>query len=361
MMKILNLLRIFIGLLSGVWNSLPIFFKLAIGAAAALILFKVLGYIEGFFIGFRWPFLILAVFLWLFVIAGILYSRGLFRSGPGWLIQFLSQLTGESGSSDRSAYLWEAVEAIKGLAGLHEVKRELDLILTAAEDARKHNLEALGTQAPGIMLILYGEHGCGKTTLSQYLAPLFYGLSLVDHPEPIHISTSYDIEKIEPGHLIMFDDADWLTENENLSTARDIGRILMGKIAQFPNEIVVVMALSTAGLQRLENTPEHQSWLNRFDTRRLYFEEPDDEKIKQIFSNQLNSLHIPADQSAIEISHRILENERKTLGKDFDYGHRPRKLAERIKRIYHEKQSLGSQDDKEIILSSNDLEFILYE
>ncbi len=361
MSSFLRIFRIASGLLSGVWQSMPVFFRVILGAAVVFFLFKILGMAKGVVIAGRWFFLVLGALFAMLVISGILYSRGVFRSGPSWLTQFLSSLTGENAGADRSAHLESAAAAISSLAGLSEAKRELNLIHAAAEDARHKRLPALGTHAPGILLLLYGSAGCGKTTLMQHLPPFFYGLCLVDSPDPVHISTAYDIDRIEPGYLVMFDDADWLTESENFSTARDIGRTLVGKVSESPHEIVVVMAFSEAGRRRLEKTPEHQGWLNRFDIRRLYFEPPGEDVIKDIFSQQLDLLQVPADASAIEIGHSILETERRALGKEYDHGHRPRKLAEKIKKVYLEKRSHSRQEESGLVLSAKDIEYMMYE
>jgi len=306
--------------------------------------------------------LVLAVLLWIIVGLGLMYSLG-FISGIArspkmatafnWLTNNVatSQSENEPPPDDtekRRHRLEEAQGNLAKLKGIEEIKdivrRDL---LNLIEPARQQGKSGFGLQLYGVLLILSGPKGVGKTTYAELLEPLLYGLGALHKDTLIRFSqsdlsggqTAYQAA-LDKAHnalygMLLIDDADWLLEKDawGRSPGIEVGRALSEVTKIYPHRLFMVLVLS-ASPNRLLNDEAHQNWLNSFYRVEAEFDNLSPEILFELLTEYLteDGLQMPSDP---EPTKRALRSNIATLnrqmGEQFNNTHAMRALCDKIK------------------------------
>ncbi|TCQ02089.1 hypothetical protein C8J34_12211 [Rhizobium sp. PP-F2F-G36] len=198
---------------------------------------------------------------------------------------------------DRRRLLEEGIRGITELVGLDGVRRGLEDLLDVTEHtgALRNRMRGL---SQGTLFVLSGSRGTGRMTVAANLAKIFYGLGLTELELAVKFAPDsgrgrsagelytsvFEAARDWYDHLIVFEDADWLMENE----AAAVGRALSDAAQQAPGRLWIVMVGSPRLGHRLKTTPEvRTAWQKAFVIRDIPFDELDDIHVSNILDNYI--------------------------------------------------------------------------
>jgi DNA polymerase III delta prime subunit len=270
-----------------------------------------------------------------------------------WLTNNVATSQSENPPDDTKKRRHRLEEAQRNLAKLKGIEESKDIVqsnlLDLIERARQQGKSGFGVRADGVVLILSGPKGVGKTTYAELLEPLLYGLGALYKDTLIRFSQSdlsagqstYQVA-LDKAHnaldgMLLVDDADWLLEKEAWggSPGIEVGRTLSEVTKNYPHRLFMVLVLSASETaNRLLNDEAHQNWLNSFYKVEAEFDYLSDEVLFNLLTEYLaeDGLQMPSDPKPTERALRSgIANLNRQMGEQFNNTHAMRGLCDKIK------------------------------
>ncbi|MBK8638389.1 MAG: AAA family ATPase [Chromatiaceae bacterium] len=350
------------------WRDLPFPVQILLGIVGGFALFQL-------FSGLGWLLVPLAALLWVLVLAGLGYALGWLRpSGPPVLVTALVRLTGGqpgvagahrtatvplAGSraanhrpplgatppdqAERERLLRDVQAALGELRGVDRAKEQLGELVEKVKAQRNRGASGFGTDAPGVVLLITGPRGVGKTTLARQIAPLFCGLGAIATPHTEEAGTAVlsprlggsMIERVRAlaerslDGVLLLDDMDWIAHPMNTTgpnSAADLGPTLTAIAQANPGRLVVVMTISGDAADRLYNNLEWGAWLRKLMDRRINFKPLPLDVLADLLRVQIERRHYRMLPAAEQRANKLLE--KLATGVDFDNATAVRRLAD---------------------------------
>lgn len=214
---------------------------------------------------------------------------------------------------------------------LVEVKVAINRLIGLAEHARDHHLPALGSGRPGVLLVIAGPRGVGKSTIAGQIGPLLFELGRLCQRAPVYLSPT-SVSDAKPGALCLIEHADWLTQMDDQVYQTGFAWQHFSTLAKAnPYQFYLGLELSREGLLRLDRMMETAPALATFHIHRLELPayEPDTlaRLLRQKMNGKVEVCKDDADQVYDDLS-RKLRRRRQRLGDQFRYGHEVDELVE---------------------------------
>lgn len=348
-------------------RNLPFPVQILLGIVGGLALFQL-------FSSLGWLLLALAVLLWLLVLAGLGYALGWLRpSGPPALVTVLVHLTGgqpwatgapRSGpapsaggrapttrpppravppdQAEREQLLMSVQAALGDLQGVERAKEQLSELVEKVKAQRNRGASGFGTDAPGVIILISGPRGVGKTSLARQIGPLFCGLGAIPSPGtveagPAELSPRLGgslIERVRAlaehalDAALLLDDMDWMVTGDasGLAVGSDLGPTLAAVAQANPGRLLVAMTMSHAAADRLQKDPERGAWLRKLLDRRIDFDPMPPDVLANLLKVQIERRHHRLLPAAEQRAARLLK--RMAQEADFDNATAVRRLAD---------------------------------
>lgn len=365
------------------WRDLPFPVQILLGIVLGVALFQL-------FSGLGWLLVTLAVLLWLVALVGLAYARGGLRPpGPPALVTALARLTGgqpgvagtrrpgptAAGASvtarsgrpaaavppaqaERERLLAGVQSALGALCGVDRAKEQLGELVEKIKVQRKHGASGFGTDAPGVVILLAGPRGVGKTSMARQLAPLFCGLGAIPTPVtveagPAELSPRLGGAVIEQlralteralDAVLLLDDMDWAVTGDTagLASGTDLGPTLTALAQANPGRLVVAMTMSRGAADRLQNDPERGAWLRKLLGRRIDFDPLPVEVLTDLLTVQIERRHHRMPPAVAQRAARLLK--KMAEGADFDNASAVRRLADDLTQ-HAAARTAGGEDE----------------
>lgn len=252
---------------------------------------------------------------------------------------------------ERSALFNQALASIESLRGIEGPLSEINNLIALARAQRARGRSGLGVSAPGVLLLLGGPRGTGKSELASQLGRLFCGLGVIQSDRLVRarqgdFAAGYGANIRESiGTLalaaldgtLLFEDADWFTDSDRVlqtSPGLEAGETLLRVAEEYPGRLFVVMTLSSAKLNSLANDPRHRAWHGKLFVRAIQFEHLSDEVLLDLLIANLQSQGYALDDSAMRTARLRIRDARSEAGQEFDNLIAVRKIVnESIQRV----------------------------
>ncbi len=279
------------------------------------VLFKLVGSAMGSWI------IILAILLWLTVIATLLYEFGWlnfvsnipilnkffgFMSNRAALAETTAGDTGPRGKlsdEDRQRLLVEAQATLNGLLGLDDVRDQIAQRLTDPVDEDPDN--PFGTQAPALVAVFAGPSGVGKTTAAMATAQILAGKSALETANIVPVreldlrsgefSTPAALAQTKArqaiGGTLLLENAGWLLSNDPYGgpgPGGDFGQALLDVANQNPQKFFIAMTCSQEDAEKMGKTPSVSRWLSKLTARTVYFDDLEDNVLLDLLESRLS-------------------------------------------------------------------------
>jgi DNA polymerase III delta prime subunit len=332
-------------------SAIPWPLRIALFLVAGLLLFQLVGSLP------LWLPVILAVILWVTVLAGLIHERGRIPglSGMPLLRRILDRLTNRPAAAPTAPPRLDAAARARLLA---QAERELDAlegIDTARaiiaekllDPARRRGADTFSSGLSGTLILLSGPPGIGKSAAAKALGLALTGLGAVagDNREILHSDDMRARAGVDFGEtarlaaeraidgILIVEDAGFLVESEPHATSPrgvHFGHGLLAVVKDHPNRIVIILTLSDTEAARLVNDKAHRPWLSEFAQIEIPFEAlPDEVLVEQCAAN----LERQGWELAEEVRPRIgqmIRDLRRRDGDGFDNRKAALQLATRI-------------------------------
>lgn len=348
------------------WRDLPFPVQILLGIVGGVALFQLFSHLG-------WLLVALAVLLWALVLAGLGYALGWLRpQGPQVLVTALVRLTGgqagaagaprsgpaaSAGSrapglrsppgavppdqAERERLLTGVQAALGELQGVDRAKEQLNQLVEKVKAQRNRGASGFGTDAPGVVILITGPRGVGKTSLARQLGPLFCGLGAIPSPNtveagPAELSPRLGgsvVERVRAlagralDAVLLLDDMDWMVTGDASGLAgADLGPTLTAVALANPGRLLVAMTMSRGAADRVQKDPERGAWLRKLLDRRIDFDPLPPEVLADLLKVQVERRHhrlLPAaEQRAVRLLKRMAGEA------DFDNATAVRRLAD---------------------------------
>ena len=340
-------------------SSLPFPIKLFAILAAFLIALAVLPQIAGW-LG------IAALVLWAGVAITLLHAAGLLPAfvmqtivgqAARWIVGTTTMQAqrvqappplGSTGSTagvvpvSRGDALKKGEATLRKLRGTDPAIAEiLNSILPRARKFERERRPLLGA-ARGLVVVVSGPPGVGKSTVARALADIFYGISVVAKPAVTEIEppeggryTTHWKERLQEAAdgIVMLDNAGWLAETDPLTGAvagDSFLRIVVDTAERLQGRLTVVLSITDSDLAKLEATIGGREVARRLTIRRLVMSVQPPELLVELLRDGLAARRISLpDALGSKVRRSIIElanNE----GERFDHAEAMRRIAERL-------------------------------
>lgn len=329
------------------WRGLPFPVQILLGIVGGLAVFQLFSHLG-------WLLVVLAVLFWVLVLAGLGYALGWLRpAGPPLLVTALVRLTGQPSQPPPSpAPLDQAVErerllpdvtvALGELRGEDRPLQQLSELVETVKAQRSRGASGFGTDAPGVVILITGPRGVGKSSLARQIGPLFCGLGAIPNPNtvtagPAELSPRLGGSMIERVRalaeraldaVLLLEDMDWMVTGDasGLAAGADLGPTLTAVAQASPGRLLVVMTMSSGAADRLQKDPERGAWLRKLLDRRIDFDALPPEVLVDLLKAQIERRRHQLLPAAEKLATRLLKQ--MVQGVDFDNATAVRRLAD---------------------------------
>lgn len=253
-------------------------------------------------------------------------------------------------SRDRERLFKEAEQQISTLKGIDEVLMAVqNRLLDLAEDARHRRQAGFGILAPGIVVILAGASGVGKSFLARQFPALFCGQGAFEHNDCITLNEQdvtslgygaslYKLVEEKAGQalgcMLLLEDADWLMQTaaaDGNPAASEAGKALLRVAEANPGKLFVTLTMTPSGSRKLLNDSQQETWLNKLQVELIEFPERlDNAVLFELLSGHLHKLGLEVEDSARKALQGHINTLRHDLGERFDNANAMRRVADRV-------------------------------
>lgn len=249
--------------------------------------------------------------------------------------------------AERSRVGTEAQAILSELLGQEQMREAVRGLLTIAEETARRGLAGLGADRAAIIL-MYGPRGTGKSTAARALADLLFasgasGLRKViecEAPADAALPSTSDREwraRLEQSidGVLLVDDADWLDRTNELGGSKlsaQLFRLVDQYGTKHRGRVIVLITTTSAGpsvVPEFLGDHETERLLDRHRVFVVPFASLADAHLLSIFRSRLASRHgLGLAPGAEADAERLLREERKTRGDEFENAEAARRLAE---------------------------------
>lgn len=299
-----------------------------------------------------------AAALWVVVLLGIAHRLELAPSVTGGRLAqpFFSWLLGAADPSrtpagppaatpaQREAARDAAFEVINGLIGIGDAQDRIQRLLSLGKSASERGEPGFGTGMPGVLLVLSGPSGTGKSTVARALPGLLFGHGVTAKPDVVELG-QHDVAvhpagiaahvralaKRSAGGVLLIEDAGWLTTAAYGSepVGGQVGSGLYQAAADQPGAVTIVM-VAEAGLPQGGSISPHLSWTSRLHTIRIAFDPLSESDLVEIFCRALKQRRAVLKDEASERVAHLIRAEMRAGGERFSNAIAAQGLAGRV-------------------------------